>query len=77
MLDWDFVFAQLKRFYRCSKAEFKAMTLHEVFELMEDGVKLAKAETGEDSGKKGAKPTKEELVRTAKRRGIRLPRKGL
>ncbi len=78
-MDWDFVFAQLKRFYRCSKAEYKAMTLYELFELLEDGAKLVKAEGGEKgTGEKNpSRPTREELANAAKRRKIKLPRKGL
>lgn len=60
-MDWDFVFAQLKRFYRCSKDEFKKMTLHETFKLLEDGEKLAKAESGEKMPE-GAE-TKEQKIR--------------
>ena len=48
-LDWDYIFAQLKGFYRCSKDEFKKMTLHEVFNLLEDGERLTKTETVKDT----------------------------
>ena len=76
-MDWDFVFAQLKRFYRCSKAEFKEMTLHEVFQLLEDGEKLAKAESGEKPKKTTGATGKKELAKMAQARGIKLPSKGL
>ena len=77
MLDWDFVFAQLKRFYRCSKAEFKKMTLYEVFQLLEDGGELAKMESGE---KKQTTETQEGKIKRlrdmAKRRKATLIREG-
>jgi len=76
-LDWDCIFAQLKRFYRCSKAEFKDMTLHEVFQLMEDGEKLINIESGEKKpGSTLSIEDKKNLIKRAKERRIKLPRKG-
>ncbi len=82
-MDWDYAFAQLKRFYRCSKAEFKEMTLYETFQLLEDGGKLAEAESGEKpSGKAVSKKYTdtaghEELKALARKKKIKLPTKGL
>lgn len=79
MLDWDFVFAQLKRFYGCSKAEFKKMTLHEVFQLLEGGEKLAKMESGEKTPETKTinVAEKKRLIAAAKAKNIKLPRRGL
>lgn len=55
------------------------MTLYEVFQLLEDGEKLAKMESGGKDSEKGgskAKPSEEEYKQMAKRKGIRLPSKG-
>tara|TARA_Y100000310_G_C20256527_1_gene611585 strand:+ start:100 stop:348 length:249 start_codon:yes stop_codon:yes gene_type:complete len=82
-MDWDFVFAQLKRFYRCSKSEFKEMTLYETFQLLEDGEKLARAESGEkpSGGETSKKYTgaagHAELKALARRKKIKLPEKRL
>jgi len=75
-MDWDYVFAQLKRFYRCSKVEFKEMTLHEVFQLLKDGEKLAKAESGE---KVETETREQKIIRLrdmATRRKAKLIREG-
>ena len=76
-MDWDYIFAQLKRFYRCSKAEFGDMTLHEIFQLMEDGEKLINIESGEKKpGSALSIEEKKNLIKRAKEKGIKLPRKG-
>ena len=67
----------MKRFYRCSKAEFKEMTLHEVFQLLEDATKLAKAESGEKPSKTATRTSDhEELKRLARKHKIKVPTKG-
>ena len=59
------------------------MTLYEVFQLLEDGGKLAKAESGEKPSEKTTGTAKkytdtaghEELKRLARRKGIEVPTK--
>ena len=76
-MDWDYVFAQLKRFYRCSKAEFKDMTLYEIFQLIEDGERLINIESGEKkSGSMLSTEQKKKLIKKARQARIKLPRKG-
>ena len=80
-LDWDYIFAQLKGFYGCSKDEFKKMSLHEVFSLLEDGKRLIKAETGKGISTEDTSSLstvdKKRLIEMAKERNIELPKKGL
>lgn len=54
------------------------MTLHEIFELMEDGERLIKAEGGEKSPQGSISTAeKKRLIEMAKQKGIKLPGKGL
>ncbi len=59
------------------------MTLHEVFQLLNDTQKLAEAESGEKPSEKVADKKytdaagHEELKRLARRKGIKVPTKSL